>query len=99
AQEQVALLQIGTNLRAEQISLHFVGQQNVDDIGGFGCVGERDGLEVVRNREVVVRTARPLPDDDLTPTVAQVLSLGVSLAAITQDGDCLVLKQGKVGIV
>src|SRR5262249_16950554 len=40
-----------------------------------------------------------LPDDHIAATVAQVLRLGMSLAAVPENGNGLVLEQGKVGVV
>ena len=43
--------------------------------------------------QVVVRTAGPLSDNNVQATVTQVLGLRVSLAAIAENGNCLVLEQ------
>ena len=98
AHQQRALLQIRANLGFVDVSLHFIGQQNVNEIGLLDRIGNRQRLEAVADGEVVIRTARALADDDVTTAVSQVLGLSVSLAAIAQDGDDFVLEEGEVGV-
>ena len=51
------------------------------------------GLKPSLDRQVVVRRARPLADHDVAARVAEVLGLGVPLAAVADDGDRLALEQ------
>ena len=99
AEEQVPLAQVGPDFRPEQVPLNFVGEQNVDDIGALGRLGEREGLEAVAHRQVVVRRSFTLPDNDIAAAVAEVLRLGMSLAAVAENGDRLVLQKCQIGVV
>ena len=56
-------------------------------------------FEAVLDGQVVIRAPLSLPDDHFAAAVAEVLRLGVPLAAVAQDGDRLVLEQRQVGIV
>ncbi len=56
-------------------------------------------LKAVADGQFVVRAAWSLTDDHLAAAVAEVLCVGVSLAAVAQNGDRFVLEQRQVGIV
>ena len=58
-----------------------------------------DRLEAVLDGQLVVLRARPLADDDRAAAVAQVLGVGVPLAAVADDGDRLALEQSEVGVL
>ena len=60
----------------------------------FGGVGGADGLEAVADGEVVVLAAGALADDDVDAAVAEVLSVGVALRAVADDGDRLAFEGG-----
>ena len=79
------------DVAAVDVALHFVGQQDVDQVGLLGGLVGRHRLEAVAHGQVVVRAARPLADDHVAAAVAQVLGLGVPLRAVAEDGDRLVL--------
>ena len=83
---------------AIDVALHFVGQQDVDQVALLGGFFGRDRLEAVALGQVVVGAAGPLADDDLAAAVAQVLGMGVPLRAVAEDGDRLVLEQRQVGV-
>ena len=57
------------------------------------------GLKPSRDRQVVVGRARPLADHDVAARVAEVLRLGMALAAVADDGDRLALEQREIGIL
>ena len=61
------LLQVRLDRRAIDVALHFVGQQDVDDVGLLRRVLGRHRLEAVLDRQVVVRAAGPLADDHVQP--------------------------------
>jgi hypothetical protein len=48
--------------------------------------------------EVIIGTTRSLGDNDIEPAVSQVLSLGMALAAISNDGNRFAGKNGEVGV-
>ena len=98
-QQQVPFLQVRADVGPEDVPLHFVGQQDVDDVGRLGGFGRGQRLEAVLDGQVVIRAPFSLADDHLAAAVAEVLRLGVPLAAVAQDGDRLVLEQRQVGVV
>ena len=83
---------------AVDVSLHFVGQQDVDQVALLGGFFGADRLEAMALGQVVVGAARPLADDDLAAAVAEVLGMGVALRAVADDGDRLVFEQRQVGV-
>ena len=98
-EEHVPFLQVRADVRPKNVALNLVGQQDIDDVGRLGGFGGGHGLEAVPDGQVVIRPAFSLADDDLAAAVAEVLGLGVPLAAVAQDGDGFVLEQRQVGIV
>ena len=98
AHQQCAFLQIRTNFRLVDISLHFIRQQDVNEVSLLNSLGNRHWLETVANGEVIVRATRALANDDVATAVAKVLSLCMSLAAVAEDGNDLILQEGKVRI-
>src|SRR6478609_3467678 len=97
--QNAARLQIRLDRRAIRITLNLIRQQYVDDIRRLGRFLSRHRLELVLDRQVVVRTARPLADDYIYAAVAKVLRLSMSLAAVAQDGDRLAFEERKVSVV
>ena len=83
---------------AVDVALHFVGQQDVDEVGLLGGLVGRHRLEAVAHGQVVVRAAGPLADDHVAAAVAQVLGLGVPLRAVAEDGNRLALEQRQIGV-
>src|SRR5208283_5301110 len=57
------------------------------------------GREPVANGRLVVGRTGPLPDHDVASRVAQILGLGVSLAAVADDRDGLSLQQREIGVL
>ncbi len=97
--QQIAGAQIFTNVVAVHVALDFVRQQNVDQVARGSRVSRRHWFETMAFGEVVVGSAGPLTDDHVAPAVAQVLSLSMSLAAVANDGNCLVFQQAQVCVV
>ena len=79
AHEDVAGDEIRANRLPVDVALHFVGQQNVNDVGLLGSLFDRQRIEAVAFGQVVVGTTGSLADDDGATAVAQVLGVGVSL--------------------
>ena len=89
----------GFHAVAIDVSLDFVGQQHVDHVGLLGGFFDGNWLESVLYGQLVVGTAGTLANDDGTAAVTQVLSLGVALAAVSQNGDRLALEHGQIGVI
>jgi hypothetical protein len=63
--QHVTGLEVRFDFLGEEVALQFVGDEDVDHIGGLGGVGGADGLEAVADGEVVVLAAGALADDDV----------------------------------
>jgi hypothetical protein len=74
--------------------LDLVRKQDLDDVGLLGGLGGGDGLEAVLDGQLVVGRALALADDDLGAAVAEVLGLGMALAAVADHGHGLPLQGG-----
>ncbi len=68
--QHVAFLQVGPDVIPIDVSLHFVGQQNIDYVGLLGGLGRTYRLELVAHRQFVIFAAGPLTNDYVQPTVA-----------------------------
>ena len=79
--------------------LVFVWDKDVDDVGLFGQVGGRDRLEAVFDGQLVIGRALEIRNQDVDAAVAQVLGLGVALAAVTDDADGFPAQVRQIGIV
>ena len=99
AHQQVARLQVRLDVVAEQVALHFVRKQHIDEIARFGRFVDRHRIEPVADGQVVIRTPLALPHDHIAAAVPKVLRLRVSLAAVAEDGNRLVFEERKVGVV
>ena len=97
--QDVAGAEVGLDVGLVDVSLHFVGQQDVDQVRLLRGVIDAHRFEAVLHRQVVVRAAGTLADDDLAAAVLEVLGLGVPLRPVAEDGDGLVLEEGEVGVV
>ena len=86
------------DLGAEYLALKLVGQQDRDDVGLLGGLGGRDRLKTVLHGLLVIGRAGQLGHDHLAAAVAEVLGVAMSLRAVAQDGDGLVLQQRDIGV-
>jgi hypothetical protein len=91
-------LEIRPNRRLVDIPLKFIRQQNVDHISLLDGIFNRQRLKAMAFGEVIIGTTRSLGDNDIEPAVSQVLSLGMALAAISNDGNRFAGKNGEVGV-
>ena len=98
ADQHVARRKVVADVAAEDLALDFVGQEDGDDVGLFGGLGGRDGLETVLDGLLVVGRAGQFGHDHVAAAVAEVLGVAVPLRAVAQDGDRLVLQQRNVGV-
>ena len=69
-----------------------------EDVGLLGGLGGRNRRETVLDGQVAVGRARQLGHDHRAAAVAEVLGVGVSLRAVAENGNRLVLQQGKVRV-
>ena len=92
-------LQIRLNFALVHTSLCLVGKQDLDDVGFGRSVGGAHGVETMFLRHFVIPRAWQFGHNDLDAAVAHVLSLRVTLAAVTDNGDSLILQDAQVGIL
>ena len=99
AEQEVARPKVRLDLAGVDVALDLVGQEDIDQVAGLGGLGGRHRLEAVADGQVVIGRARALADHHVAARVAQVLRLGVPLAAIADHRDRLALEQREVGIL
>ena len=93
------LLHVGGEIIAIELGLQFVRRHHHHDISPFRGVRRRHDLELGAFRLGGAGRSRPERDPDLAhAAVAQVLRMGVALAAIADDDHLLALHQVHVGI-
>ena len=98
-QQGLAGPQMGLDIPFVHGSLMFVRQQDHDHVGLFGGLGGGKGLEAVLLGKLVIGTAGALADDDVDARIAQILRMGMALAAVTEDGHGLALEHVEVGVL
>ncbi len=64
----------------------------------FVASGDRNRRETVLDGQVAVGRARQLGHDHRAAAVAEVLGVGMALRAVAENGNRLVLQQGKVRV-
>ena len=97
--ERRALLEVGDEVVGIDRRLVLVGGDDHDDVGPLRRIGVRQHLEAGAFRLLRGGRAGAQRDGDvLDPAVAQVLGVGVALAAIAEDGDLLAGDQVDVAI-
>ena len=85
-------MQVGLDLRLVELALGLVGREDLDPVGALGGLVGSDhdhavGFGLLGGGAVGVEA-----DDDFVSAVAEVLGLGMSLAAVPQDRDGLALQ-------
>ena len=96
--ENFTRMQIGLDVLVVKFGLGLVGRENVDPVGALGGLigGDDDhavGLGLLRALAVGIEA-----DDDFVSAVAEILGLGVSLAAVAEDGDGFALQCLGLGV-
>ena len=81
------------------IGLEVVGDQHHDDVRLFGGLVYCADAQSVGLGLLTTLTALVEADHDVEPVVPAVEGVGVSLAAVSDYADGLVLQEGKVGVV
>ena len=97
--QRVAGFQVGGNVRLVDVSLHFIGQKHHDHICLGTGFGSAHGLKAVLLGQIVVGSSGTLAYDHIDAGITKIEGMGMALAAVTQDSNCLVLEEGKIGIV
>ena len=93
------LFQIRRQMIPVQSALQFIRSQNHDNIRPSCGFGRRHDLELGVFRFDRARAACAQTDNDIFDSaVAQILRVGMSLAAITDDGDFLALDETEIGV-
>ena len=94
-----AVLEVGRHVVLVDHGLRLVGDQHHHDVGLLGGLGGGEHLEAGLLGAVAVGRAFELADDHGHAAVAQVLGVGVALAAEADDRHGLARDQGKVGVL
>ena len=97
--EHVALFEIVADGRLVDDLLHLVGDHHHDDLGAARGRVRRQDFEAGRDGPVPGRGTRGLGHDDVDAAVAQVLRMGVALAAEADDGHGLTLQEAEIGVL
>ena len=97
--EGLAGQKVGQDGLAVHLGLDVVGYEHHDDVGLAGGILDQAYLEAVGFGLRYAATALVEADHDIEAGILQVEGVGVSLAAVADDADGLVLDQGHVGVV
>ena len=98
-QQSLARGQVRLDLALVDLRLHLILGKNLDDVGDcFAASAADHGLEAVLDREFVILRARQVGNDHVEPAVAQVLGLGMALAAVSDNGYLLSLQNVQICI-
>src|SRR6185437_11836489 len=82
--EHFALRESWPDVLLEEVRLGLVGGKNLEPIGFLGGLGWRQNGEAIRFSLGGAATARIQTNNDVVTAVAEVLGLGVSLAAVAE---------------
>ena len=92
------LFQFRSDFRPVDDALQLIGKENHDDIGLAGSGPCVEDLESGFFGLGGILAPHELANDDVQTALLQVVGVGVTLAAITDDGDLLLLEQAQVAI-
>ena len=90
--EHLAGMQIRLDGLLVEFALGFVGSEYVDPVGALGGLVWSDDDHAVGSRLLRAGPVGVEANDNFVSAVAEILGLGVSLAAVTEDGDRLALQ-------
>ncbi len=90
--QHFAGMKVGLDLRLVEFALGLVGREDLDPVGALGSFVGRDHDHAIGFRLLGRGSVGVEADDDFVSAVAEILCLGVSLTAITQNGDGLALQ-------
>ena len=97
-EQRLALGEVRLDVVLIDGGLHFVGQKQHDEIGHLGRFLRRDRFKAVLPGQFVVGAAGALTHNNLHAGIAQVLGMGMPLAAIPDDGYRLVFQHIEIGV-
>ena len=97
--EDLAFGEAWLNCGFVEVGLSFVRGKNLDPVSFPGRFRRREHAEAIRHRLFGAAAGRVESDDDVVAAVAQVLRLGVSLAAVAEDCDSLAFEGGRISVV
>ena len=81
--------EVGGNVLLVHIGLILIVDEDHDDVGGLGGLGDGHHLEAVLLGHGPGLAALAQADDDVTAGVPEILSVGVTLRAVADDGNLL----------
>src|SRR5258708_108256 len=84
--------------RVVERSLGLVGSKNLDPVRLLGGFRGSENSKPVGFRLLGALAGRIQPDNHVVTAIAQVLGLGVSLAAVSENGDGLALQGNWIGV-
>src|SRR5579864_460516 len=96
--ENFALGEAGFDSGVIECRLGLVRGKNLDPVGAVGCLGRREHREPVCLGLLGAGAGGVEADDHVVAAVAEILGLGVSLAAVAEDGDSFALEGRWVGV-
>ena len=88
---------VGSDLGFVDGAVHFIGQQDVDDVGAFGGIGDGKGLETVLFGSDLALAGTDT-DDDIQTGVTHAESLSTTLGAVTDHGDSFSGQHAEIGV-
>ena len=97
-EQRLALGEVRLDVVLIDGGLHFVGQKQHDEIGHLGRFLRRDRFKAVLPGQFVIGAAGALTHNNLHAGIAQVLGMGMTLAAIPDDGYRLVFQHIEIGV-
>jgi hypothetical protein len=89
--QDFAGMQVRLDLRFVEFALGLVGGEDLDPVGALGRLIRRHYYHAVGSRLLRRGAVRVEANDHLVSAIAQVLRLGMALAAIAENGDGLTL--------
>ena len=96
--QNLSRMQIGLDGLFVEFALGFIGSEDLDPVGALGGFVGRHHDHAIGSRLLRALARRVEPDDDFESAVAEILRLGVSLAAVTDNGDRLALQRLGLGV-
>ena len=95
----LALGQIGGDILLIHIGLGLVVDQNHDDIGSLGGLGDGHDREAVLFRHGPGLAALAQANNDVAAAVTQIQCMGMALGTVTDDGDLLAVQLAQIAVL
>ena len=97
-QKGLSFFEMGLDILFVKLSLDMILSEDLDQIGLFGRLSCADRLETVPKGKLIILTPLPLGDDDVETAISQVLSLGMPLTSVTNNGNHFSFQVNKICI-